>query len=67
MKELVQSELAQLFGYSNTKTHFVLKQAIEELKAALVSNGALEFLDYPSDEADLEYHGEIDLDSSLDD
>lgn len=45
MKELVQSELAELFGFSNTKTHFVLKQAIEELTQALKDNGAEELLD----------------------
>jgi len=44
MKELVQSELAQLFGWSDTKTHFVLKQAIEELTVALRKNGAEELL-----------------------
>lgn len=44
MKELVQSELAALFGWSNTKTHFMLKQAISELTEALKLYGALELL-----------------------
>lgn len=45
MEELVQSELAQLFGYSNTKTHFVLKEAIRELKEALADHGIEDLLD----------------------
>lgn len=45
MPELVQSELADLFGWSNTKTHFILKQAIEELTEALVAYNAEELLD----------------------
>ncbi len=44
MPELVQSELAQLFGWSNTKTHFVLKEAIEELTNALSVYGAMDLL-----------------------
>ncbi len=44
MPELVQSDLAQLFGWSNTKTHFVLKEAIEELTIALKVYGALDLL-----------------------
>lgn len=44
MKELVQSELADLFGWSNTKTHFMLKQAVEELTQALNDHGAAELL-----------------------
>lgn len=35
MPELVQTEIAKLVGWSNTKTHFVLKQAMEELEKAL--------------------------------
>src|SRR5690606_32303210 len=35
MPELVQSEIAQLLGWSNTKTHFMLKQAMTELIAAM--------------------------------
>lgn len=35
MPELVQSEIAQLLGWSNTKTHFMLKQAMVELVEAL--------------------------------
>lgn len=31
MPELSQSELAKLLGWSNTKTHFVLKEALDEL------------------------------------
>lgn len=44
MKELVQSELAALFGWSNTKTHFMLKQAMTELTEALKLHGAIELL-----------------------
>lgn len=66
MQELVQSELAQLFGWSNTKTHFMLKQAMEELTNALNIHGAFELLeeiddnefqsmvDVPSDDYDSE-------------
>lgn len=35
MPEHVQSEIAQLFNWSNTKTHFMLKQAVTELIEAL--------------------------------
>lgn len=35
MPELVQSEIAALLGWSNTKTHFMLKQAMTELIEAL--------------------------------
>lgn len=31
MPELAQSEIANLLGWSNTKTHFMLKQAMAEL------------------------------------
>lgn len=31
MPELVQSDLAKLFGWSNTKAHFTLKEALESL------------------------------------
>lgn len=44
MKELVQSELAFLFGWSNTKTHFMLKQAITELTEALKVYNAIDLL-----------------------
>jgi hypothetical protein len=44
MKELVQSELAALFGWSNTKTHFMLKQAMTELTEALKLYGAIDLL-----------------------
>jgi len=53
MKELVQSELAALFGWSNTKTHFMLKQAVSELTDALKLHGALELLrDMNSDDSE---------------
>ncbi len=35
MPELVQSEIAKLLGWSNTKTHFMLKQAMAEVVNAL--------------------------------
>lgn len=53
MKELVQTELAALFGWSNTKMHFMLKQAITELTEALATYGAqdlLQDLDLESEE-----------------
>lgn len=31
MDELLQADLARLFGWSNTKAHFILKEATEEL------------------------------------
>lgn len=40
MPELVQSEMAALLGWSNTKTHFMLKQAMVELVEALTKNQA---------------------------
>ena len=45
MKELVQTELAELFGWSNTKTHFMLKQAMIELTDALKTYGASDLLE----------------------
>jgi hypothetical protein len=57
MQELVQSDLANLFGWSTTKTHFVLKQAIEELVTALK-------LQYPRDLL-IEDSGDISIDDSL--
>jgi hypothetical protein len=44
MPELVQSEIAQLLGWSNTKTHFMLKQAMAELIEALTNNKADQLL-----------------------
>lgn len=44
MPELVQSEIAELMGWSNTKTHFMLKQAMAELIEALKANHANELL-----------------------
>ena len=40
MPELVQSEIAKLLGWSNTKTHFMLKQAMVDLEKALKENQA---------------------------
>lgn len=40
MPELVQSEIAKLLGWSNTKTHFMLKQAMIDLEKALKENKA---------------------------
>lgn len=54
MRELVQSELAELFGFSNTKTHFVLKQAIEELTQALKDHGARELLAAVDEDGEIE-------------
>ena len=61
MKELVQSELAELFGWSNTKTHFMLKQAIAELTEALKAHGAIELLaDIDSEEYDSQSVPDLD-------
>ena len=62
MNELVQSELANLFGWSNTKTHFILKEAIEELTSALKTHGAVEML---SEMDQQEYQDFIDTDVGL--
>lgn len=59
MNELVQSELANLFGWSNTKTHFILKEAVEELTNALNVHGAVELLNEMDQE---EYDDFIDSD-----
>lgn len=64
MPELVQSELADLFGWSNTKTHFILKQAIEDLTEALEIYNAGELLDAVDNEDD---HSVFSPDYSLDD
>lgn len=53
MPELVQSEIAHLLNWSNTKTHFMLKQAMVELVEALhkfkanqlLSNDSVPFVD----------------------
>lgn len=44
MNELVQSEIADLMGWSNTKTHFMLKTAVQELVEALKTHKAQELL-----------------------
>ena len=62
MKELVQSELAALFGWSNTKTHFMLKQAMAELTEALRIHGASELLN----ELDPDAENEIVADDYVD-
>jgi hypothetical protein len=67
MKELVQSELAELFGYSNTKTHFVLKQAVDELKVALLANGANELLDGSPEDEEASYPVDLDQEFSAED
>lgn len=49
MPELVQSEIAQLLGWSNTKTHFMLKQAMAELVEALQKYRANQLISAGSD------------------
>lgn len=44
MKELVQSELAGLFNWSNTKTHLILKEAMEELVTVLEERGGRDLI-----------------------
>jgi hypothetical protein len=50
MPELVQSEIAQLLGWSNTKTHFMLKQAMTELIDALHKNEANQLISRDSEQ-----------------
>lgn len=50
MPELVQSEIAQLLGWSNTKTHFMLKQAMAELIEALTINKANQLISQDPDQ-----------------
>lgn len=49
MPELVQSEIAQLLGWSNTKTHFMLKQAMAELVEALTNHKANQLISKDQD------------------
>lgn len=44
MQELVQADLAKLFGWSNTKTHFAIKEALKELVQALEDHDAKDLL-----------------------
>lgn len=44
MSELVQAEIAELMGWSNTKTHFILKEAMVELVDALNKHKAKDLL-----------------------
>lgn len=44
MPELVQSQIANLLGWSNTKTHFAIKEATAELVAALKAHKAHQLL-----------------------
>lgn len=50
MPELVQSQIANLLGWSNTKTHFMLKQAMGELVQALQTHHAKQLLNNESDD-----------------
>lgn len=50
MPELVQSEIAQLLGWSNTKTHFMLKQAMAELIEALTKHRANQLISKDPDQ-----------------
>lgn len=49
MNEHVQSEIAQLMNWSNTKTHFMLKQATEELIVALKTANAQQLINNEDD------------------
>lgn len=44
MKEFAQAELSELFGWSNTRMYFSLKQAMTELTEALKTHKAIELL-----------------------
>lgn len=50
MPEMVQSEIAALLGWSNTKTHFMLKQAMTELIEALTQFRANQLIDKDPDQ-----------------
>lgn len=52
MQELVQAEIAKLFGFSNTKAHFILKEAVEELTTALQEHGGESLLNDLEDNED---------------
>ena len=45
MKELVQSEISKLFGWSSAKTHLMLKEAMEELVEAFKNHGLIDELE----------------------
>lgn len=66
MPELVQSDLAHLFGWSNTKTHFVLKEAIQELTNALEVHGAIELLNNMTQEEYQDFLNSSDFNSDDD-
>lgn len=54
MPELVQSEIAHLLGWSNTKTHFMIKQAMVELIEAFNKYKANQLLaSIPGDKSEL--------------
>jgi len=56
MDELVQTEIANLLGWSNTKTHFMLKTAMVELIEALKIHKANQLLsNEPDRSSDLNF------------
>lgn len=55
MPELPQSELARLFGWSNTKMHLAVKDAMVELKDKLETHGA----DQLAEESETEEYSEM--------
>lgn len=50
MPELTQADIAQLLGWSNTKTHFMLKQAMIELIEALTQSKANQLISKDPDQ-----------------
>jgi hypothetical protein len=50
MNELVQSEISELLDCSNTKTHFMLKDAMVLLIQALKDNNANQYLEQDPDQ-----------------
>lgn len=50
MPEMVQTEIANLLGWSNTKTHFMLKQAMAELIEALTKHRANQLISQDPDQ-----------------
>ena len=69
MNEHSQSEIANLMGWSNTKTHFILKQVMEELVSTLKKYQANQLLDSDDDQVIeiLTYDLDISVPYSYDD
>lgn len=67
MNELVQLDIAKLLGWSSTKTHFAMKQAMIELVEALKANNAHQFLQNGSEDPFLSSNEDLDIVSDYND